>query len=71
MRRDKHPGDPDKRDLADRNVILVNAGSFLRAFKKDEVVYPEKFGLNALALGHAVLDVQWNNGWDVNVELKL
>lgn len=64
----------DGKEILDRNIALVNSGSYLKAYMMDDQAYPEAKGLPALALGSPVLTVQpykRNCKWDFHVEVSL
>lgn len=48
----------DGSDVIARNIPLVNSGSYLRGYLVNDCAYPEEKGLNALALGGAMLRVR-------------
>jgi hypothetical protein len=49
---------PTATKVVARNIPLVNSGSYLRGYVEDDVTYVEDAGLNALALGGAVIRVR-------------
>lgn len=48
----------DGKDVIARSIPLVNSGSYLRGYLINDCAYPEDKGLNALALGGAMLRVR-------------
>lgn len=62
--------DDEKGDFTDRPVMLLNSGSFLKAYLKGNVAYPETGGLPSLALGHGAITVApLGKKWDVETRL--
>lgn len=49
---------PTETEILARNIPLVNSGSYLRGYLINETTYVEEYGLNALALGGAMLRVR-------------
>lgn len=63
----------EENNIAANNIVVVNAGSFLKGYIENSVTYVEQRGLNALALGHAIVQVSPGVGddmFEVGVNLR-